>query len=260
MEKTSTLLSPEGNRRKKILIVDDQEGVRQTLGDILADEGYEVTLAENGYQAIEKINQASKEKESFQLVLMDICMPGINGVETFKEVKRISPQTDVIMMTAFTVEQLVEEAIRENAFAIVYKPFDLNRIIQYIENALKDVVILLVDDRLEEIDIIKDILEHRGYRVSIAKNGQEAIKRVEEDGYNIALIDIKMPIVNGIETLQKIKQIEPHLPVVMITGHKVEELVEEALKINAYTCLYKPFDVHEVLRIINELRRGESNR
>jgi len=244
-------------RKTKILVVDDQEGMRQTLGDILSEEGYEVSLVEDGSRAIQKVKEASARKEDFQLVLLDIFMPGINGVETFKEIKKISPRTDVIMMTAYTAEQLIEEAIREGAFAIVCKPFDLRHILEYIEKALKNVVILLVDDRLEEIEVIKDIFEQRGYKVSLAKNGQEAIKKVEENGYNIALVDIKMPLINGVETLRKIRKIEPHLPVIMITGYQVGELVKEALRINAYTCLYKPFDFHEVLRVINEVRRGE---
>jgi DNA-binding NtrC family response regulator len=244
----------------KILVVDDEEGMRQTLGDILIEEGYQVSLAKDGYQAIEKVKEANTKKENFQLVLLDIRLPGIDGVETFKEIKRINPRTDVIMMTAFTVGELVEEAIREGAFAVVYKPFDLNFILSHIEKAMKEVVILLVDDRLEEIETIKEILEHRGYKVSIAGNGQEAIKRVEEDGYNIAMIDIKMPVINGVETLRKIKEMEPHLPVIMITGYTIEELIKEALKINAYTCLYKPLDLKEVMCVINEVRRSEKKK
>jgi len=246
--------------KTKILIVDDQAGLRETLGDILTQEGYEVSLVENGYQAIEKVKEASAKKEEFQLVLLDVRMPGINGVETFKEIKKLNPRTDVIMMTAFTVEQLVEEAIREGAFAVVYKPFDLNSILKHIETALKGVAILLVDDRLEEIETIKDIFEQKGYKISLARDGMEAIKKVEQDGFNIAMIDIKMPVINGMEILGKIKQIKPQLPVVMITGYEVEELVKETLKINAYTCLRKPFDFQEVLRVINEVRRGETRK
>lgn len=246
--------------KSKILIVDDEEGLRQTLGDILSEEGYEVNLAENGYQALEKIKVADAKKENFHLVLLDICMPGIDGVETFKEIKKISPRTDVIMMTAFTVEQQVEEAMREGAFAVVYKPFDLNILLNHIEKALKDVVILLVDDRVEEIETIKDIFEHHGYKVSLAKDGREAIKRVEANGFNIALLDIKMPVINGVETLKKIKEIEPHLPVIMITGYALEELVEEALRHNAYTCLHKPFDFKQLFKVINEVRRHEAKK
>jgi len=114
-----------------ILVVDDLKGMRVTLGRILEDEGHNVVLAENGYQAIEAAKQTS-----FDLIFMDIKMPGINGVQTFREVKKINPQAAVIMMTAYSVEDLVREALEEGAYAVVYKPFDIENIVSIIESAL----------------------------------------------------------------------------------------------------------------------------
>jgi len=114
-----------------ILVVDDLKGMRVTLGGILEDEGHNVVLAENGYQAIEAAKQTS-----FDLIFMDIKMPGINGVQTFREVKKINPQAAVIMMTAYSVEDLVREALEEGAYAVVYKPFDIENILSIIESAL----------------------------------------------------------------------------------------------------------------------------
>jgi len=245
------------NKKTKILVVEDEEGMRQILADVLVDKGYEVSTAEDGYQALEKIKEKKKVNQYFQLALVDIRMPGINGVQTFKEIKKISPHTDVIMMTAYAMEEEIEEAVREGAFAVLYKPFDFQRIISHIGKALKDVVILIVDDRLEEVEVLKDLFKHKGYKVGMAKDGLEAIKKVRKDGFNIAVVDIKMPLINGVEILHKIKEIEPKLPVIMVTGYNVEELVKEALETDAYTCLYKPFDLQEVLRIINEVRRSE---
>lgn len=247
-------------RGKKILIVEDEEGMRQTLTDILSEEGYEVSQAEDGFQALKKVKEMKSVNQHFQLALVDIRMPGINGVQTFKEIKKISPHTDVIMVTAYAVEEEIEEAIREGAFAIFHKPLDFKRLTSHIEKALKDVVVLIVDDRLEEIEVLKDLFEYKGYKVAMAKDGPEAIKKVRKDGFKIAIIDIKMPLINGVETLRKIKEIEPKLPVIMVTGYSVEELIKEALRINAYTCLYKPFDLHEVLRVISEVRRGEAKK
>ena len=114
-----------------ILVVDDLKGMRVTLGRILEDEGHNVVLAENGYQAIEAAKQTS-----FDLIFMDIKMPGINGVQTLREVKKINPQAAVIMMTAYSVEDLVREALEEGAYAVVYKPFDIENILSIIESAL----------------------------------------------------------------------------------------------------------------------------
>jgi two-component system response regulator HydG len=114
-----------------ILVVDDLKSIRLTLGGILEDEGYNVVLAENGYQAIEAAKQTP-----FDLVFMDIKMPGINGVQTFREIKKINPKAAVIMMTASSVEELIKEALDEGAYAVVYKPFDVEKIVSITKSAL----------------------------------------------------------------------------------------------------------------------------
>jgi DNA-binding NtrC family response regulator len=121
-----------GRVKTNILVVDDLKSIRQTLSGMLGDEGYNVVLAEDGYQAIEIAKQIP-----FDFVFMDIKMPGINGVQTFREIKKISPQAVVIMMTAYSVEDLVREALGEGAYGVVYKPFDIEKIVNIIDSALR---------------------------------------------------------------------------------------------------------------------------
>src|SRR3989339_1645905 len=117
-----------------ILIVDDQVNMLETFTDILRDKGYKVTTAEDGYTAIDKV-----KKQSFDVIFMDIKMPGINGVQTFREIKKINPKTAVIMMTAYSVEGLVKEAIEEGAYTVIYKPFEIERVVETIERVLKTI-------------------------------------------------------------------------------------------------------------------------
>ena len=117
--------------KTNILVVDDLRSIRLNLGGILEDEGHNVVTVGNGYQAIEAV-----KKTHFDVVFMDIKMPGINGVQTFREIKKIDPKAAVIMMTAYSVEDLVREALEEGAYAILYKPFDIDRIIALIEDLL----------------------------------------------------------------------------------------------------------------------------
>jgi DNA-binding NtrC family response regulator len=117
--------------KAKILIVDDVKSIRLALGGILEDEGYNVVLAENGYQAIEAARQTS-----FDIIFIDIKMPGINGVQTFREIKKINRDAAVIMMTAYAVEDFVKEALEEGAYAVVYKPFDIDKILSLVESIL----------------------------------------------------------------------------------------------------------------------------
>ena len=101
--------------KPKVLVVDDQKGMRLTLAAILDDQGYDVTEVEDGYRAIEVLEQVP-----FDLVFMDIKMPGINGVQTFREMKKIVPKSVVVMMTGFAVEDLIKEALDEGALSVMY--------------------------------------------------------------------------------------------------------------------------------------------
>ena len=113
-----------------VLIVDDDKGMRFTLEGIIDDEGYMVRGAENGYQAIELAKETT-----FQWVFMDIRMPGLNGVETYLEIKKISPESRVVMMTGFSVEELVKQALEEGVYAVLYKPLPVEQVLKILASS-----------------------------------------------------------------------------------------------------------------------------
>ncbi len=234
-----------------ILVVDDLRSIRLTLGGILEDEGHSVVTVEDGYQAIEAV-----KKTHFDAIFMDIKMPGINGVQTFREVKKIDPRAAVIMMTAYSVEDLVKEALEEGAYTIVYKPFDIDKIISLIDELLgTKTLILVVDDQFGDRETLKAILEDKGYRVATAADGAEAVRMVQERHYNIIFLDIKLPGMDGIETFEKVKEIDPRAVVIMMTGYTAEDLVTRAINGGAYTCIYKPFDMEKIISLVDSIAR-----
>lgn len=111
-----------------LLVVDDDPGMTETLVDIFSDMGYCADAAPDGYTAVEMV-----KKKTYSLVLIDIKMPGMNGIETFKELKKISPSVRAIMMTAYSVESLVREALDNGAVAVMYKPLDIRKLKQLID-------------------------------------------------------------------------------------------------------------------------------
>ena len=117
------------SNKPKILVVDDQKGIRLTLSAIMAHQGYDVTEVEDGYQAIEAVTNTA-----FDVVFLDIKMPGINGVQSFREIKKISPKSAVVMMTGFSVEDLVREALDEGARTVIYKPFQVEKLLSLVES------------------------------------------------------------------------------------------------------------------------------
>ena len=107
-------------KRSSILIVDDEPDILLILGDYLSNEGFNVLTAKDGLQAIQKIKEYVVD-----LVLLDIAMPEMNGIEALREIKKIKPELPAIMITAFRDAEKVVEAFRLGAFDCIFKPFDL---------------------------------------------------------------------------------------------------------------------------------------
>lgn len=237
------------NKNVNILVVDDQIGMLETFTDILVDRGFHVETAEDGFTAIDKV-----KKGSFDIIFMDIKMPGINGVQTFREIKKINSKSRVVMMTAYAVEDLIKEAIEEGAYTVIYKPFDMDKVIRTIERVLKTQLVLVVDDRIEDRETFKDLLETRGYKVATAQSGREAIQLIQRgEKVDIIFLDVKMPEFDGVATFEEIHKLKPEIPVIMVTAYTAEEITKEALNKGAYACLFKPLDMEKLVKLLDEV-------
>jgi two-component system nitrogen regulation response regulator NtrX len=127
---------------KTILIVDDEESICQSLGGILEDEGYEALAVGSGEEALKKI-----EEDSISLVLLDIWLPGIDGIETLKRIKSEYPQLRVVMMSGHGTIETAVKAIKLGAFDFIEKPLSLEKVVIIVHNALAML-------RLEEENIL----------------------------------------------------------------------------------------------------------
>jgi DNA-binding NtrC family response regulator len=103
-----------------ILLVDDEDDILMVLGEFLSREGFKVLTANSGEKALAKIKEYP-----VNLVLLDMAMPGMNGIDTLKELRKIRPETAVIMITAYRDAEKVVEAFRLGAYDCIFKPFDL---------------------------------------------------------------------------------------------------------------------------------------
>lgn len=114
-----------------ILIVDDEPSILQSLSGLLSDEGFDVTTASNGYEALKIV-----DKESPDLILLDVWMPGIDGIETLKEIKKGSPCIQVIIITGHGSIETAVKGIKLGAFDLIEKPLSIDKVIVTINNAL----------------------------------------------------------------------------------------------------------------------------
>ena len=115
-----------------LLIVDDEPSILQSLGGLLSDEGFEVTTAVNGYEALKTIDE-----ESPDLVLLDIWMPGIDGIETLKEIKKENSHIQVIIITGHGTIETAVKATKLGAFDLIEKPLSIEKVIVAINKAMK---------------------------------------------------------------------------------------------------------------------------
>jgi len=240
----------------KVLVVDDNKEFCRNVKDILELKDYAVATAYDGLKALELV-----KGNCFDIVLMDVKMPVMDGVETFKKIKEIAPKTLVIMVTAYAVEDLIREALREGAFGSLRKPLDFDRLFELMEQGISDgALILVVDDDQSLCSNMENILTDKGYRVTVAYDGDTAIKKAWENNFDIVLIDMKLPPVNGLETYLAIRDIRPNTVVIIITGYPKDmgELIEQALQRSAYTCLEKPIDMEELISLLEKIEEGKS--
>ncbi|OGS24658.1 MAG: hypothetical protein A2297_07645 [Elusimicrobia bacterium RIFOXYB2_FULL_48_7] len=114
-------------KRSRILVVDDEPDIVIILGEFLSKEGFKVFTAHTGAQALEKV-----KNEQVHLVLLDIAMPGMDGIAALKEIKKLKPEMNVIMITAYRDAEKVVNAFRLGAFDCVFKPIDF----KYLRNSI----------------------------------------------------------------------------------------------------------------------------
>ncbi len=118
-------------KKINILIVDDYVGMAETLALILDKKGYISTIAKDGIEAVEKV-----KNKFFDIIILDIKMPRMNGAEACKKIKIISSRSKVFMMTAYEDEELIQETLKKGASGIIYKPMDIENMLALIEKAL----------------------------------------------------------------------------------------------------------------------------
>jgi two-component system response regulator HydG len=240
------------NDEPTILIVDDNEDLLQTFAMILKRRGFCVETADNGTSAVDKFKE-----QNFDVTLMDIVMPEMNGVEAFKKIKEMQPGAPVILMTAYSDEELIQTAREEGVHQIIHKPIRIDQLMNIITDAASSQPILIIDDDEDICDILTRVLKLQGHEVLTAGSGEEAVDIARERACQMAFIDVKLPSIDGLETLLRLKEVNPDLLTIMMTGfrNEVKDALEKAQTASAITCLYKPFDPAEAAALVQKIAK-----
>ncbi|HYA78367.1 MAG TPA: response regulator [Verrucomicrobiae bacterium] len=147
------------NKQTRILVVDDDENIRNTMKAILESEGYTVDIAANGMEAIKR-----SEKTAYNVALLDIRLPDMEGVELLKLIKDAVPRTRKIMVTGYPSMQNAVAALNKNADAYMVKPVDIEKLL----NMVKEQLELQENERQFSEQKVAEFIETRVKELSIA--------------------------------------------------------------------------------------------
>ncbi|MFA5260280.1 MAG: response regulator [Candidatus Omnitrophota bacterium] len=239
-------------KKFNILVVDDEESIRTLLVRFLSKMHY-ATGAGTGEQAVELARQ-----QKFDVVFLDMKMPGMDGLDTLRALKKIHPSDCVVIITGYAEDERLSAALKEGAITCLKKPFHIeeikNIITQNVDGALDvPLKILVVDDEIFRRLFLKLNVEPK-YSVSAVRDAREALDSLQAEQYDICFIDIILPGISGFELYDKCREISPQTKIVLFTGsdEKFSNILSKTGEDPSFS-LKKPFALDDVVEIINRI-------
>lgn len=233
---------------RRLLVVDDDAQMVHTLCDIMALHGWEARGVTDGYQGL-----AAVEREHYDAVLMDVRMPGLNGVETFRAMRTHQPGIRVILMTAYAASDLLAEAEQEGVLRIFPKPVDIAAVLAMLRQATGRV--LVVDDDPNYLQTLTDILVHDGFTVSRASGLEEALDRLGEGPPAVVVLDLMLNAAEPRSAVTAIRRASPGVLFILYSGHSAALDAAAAALPSEWVraCFHKPFDVNQLLATLHDI-------
>ena len=251
----------------KTLVVDDQVIARNILCKILNKWKMSVIEASSGDEAIDLIIQSDKANSPFDIILMDWKMPGKrNGLQAIDEIHNLykrgiisSDKMPVIIISAYHRSELIEE--KQGFDAFINKPVTTSILLNTIHKVinkennerykskttnvipdLSDYTILLVEDNEINQDVALRWLEKTGVSLHLANDGLKAVRMVETNTYDLILMDIQMPHMNGFEATKRIRITQPNIPIIALSAAVMASDIEKAIEVGMNDHIKKPID------------------
>jgi DNA-binding NtrC family response regulator len=296
----------------RVLLVDDEKDYVKAMAERMQMRDVSSRVALSGDEALRMI-----ENEAPDVMVLDLRMPGIDGMEVLERVKRDHPHVQVIILTGHGSEKEEEAARRLGAFEYLQKPTDTNDVLKTVRAAWKKSLrflkeskdefdrsmtaaalaeggapeiaqeimreprqeeettpaptpreldtsarglnVLFVDDEEDFVRTMAERMEMREVGSEVALSGTQALQMLESEIPDVMVLDLRMPGLDGIEVLRRVKDTYPQVEVIIMTGHGSERDEEEARKLGAYDYLRKPVDINDLMEIIKNAGASRRN-
>ncbi|HEV7596517.1 MAG TPA: response regulator [Gemmatimonadaceae bacterium] len=236
---------------RRMLIVDDEKQMVKTLVDVVKLHGWEADGAYSGEAAVEAVRA-----RDYAVVLMDVRMTGINGLEAFKAMKAVRPGVRVILMTAYTATEILAEAEREGALKILSKPVALSGLLELLKEATKESrCVLVVDDDTAFLKTLSKLLEQHGYATFTARTLDEGLQMLESESPAAVVLDLRLNGISAPETVLAIKHVSPSVALILCSGHPeaLDATTSSMPPRLIHASLHKPFSPDALLGILHEV-------
>ncbi len=232
----------------EILIVDDDRDFAEALGEALELARHRVTLRFSGADGIQAFAAGN-----FDLAFFDVVLPGMSGVETLAAVRAEKPSARVIMMTGYSVPELLEQARQQGAIDVLYKPLDVEGLLVRLRELFPEGV-LVVDDDPDFLEAIQAMLSSQGYQVSVARTAEEAIRCASSHPTDLLLLDVHLADANGLDVLRELERRGCAPPTLFVTGFDGVDLPHD-LSGNQVAIVSKSCSPKALLRSLQGLER-----
>ncbi|MFM8233195.1 MAG: response regulator [Candidatus Methylopumilus sp.] len=268
---TKRVLFKEDLSSKSVLVIDDNESARVIIEDMLIAMSLKVVAAESAEKGLQAIIDGDKQGTPFDMIFVDWHMPpGMNGIEFVRALKKliINKKPPCVLVTGYAKDDVINEATIEGIEHVIAKPINASLLFETILsifnleapedsaqktynnhtkidlNRFKGTRILLAEDNLLNQQIATEILEDEGFVVEIANNGEEAVNMTNKSQYDIVLMDMQMPIMDGLEATKTIRQkfSKNDLPILAMTANASDADRDKCLEAGMNAHITKPID------------------
>jgi two-component system, sensor histidine kinase and response regulator len=273
---------------RRVLLVDDNEANRRVLTSQMTHAGYDVVTAENGITALQILRQP---EASFDAVVLDYLMPEMDGAALGEQIVKSKdiPPSRLVLLTSLDRSGDMQRFAEIGFSAYLTKPVRTRELLDCLQRSLsRDAeawqlrsqpmitrgrliagdskrqysgTVLLVEDNPINQRVAGRFLERLGCQVQVVNNGQESIEAFKKGSFSIILMDMQMPVMDGVEATQHIRKLETggtHTPIVALTANAMMGTLERCLEAGMDDYLTKPLDISRLQDVLDRFMKGRS--
>ena len=236
---------PTSTKDFRVLIVDDEPEIAKAVAQLVAKKGFRAAMTTSGAAAIRQFDQ-----HEFDLVLVDLAMPEMNGWQVLEELKKKEKPPQIVIMTGYVPQEGEAILFDRKADGYLIKPVDSERIetmlraLLFPQNLGRHSEAVAIDDDPAIVTAIQKALTIRGIHVTIFNDGESAIQHMRQNTPDVIITDLNLPSMDGFGICRRIRS-DPDtqtVPIIILTGDPSKENVGQALGLAVNGFLAKPFD------------------